>query len=223
MYVLGIDVGGTFTDVVLVDREGEISNFKSLSTPKEPAKGIMDVLEIAAKGNNKTLISLLKEVVLVLHGSTVATNALITGDVARIGLITTKGSRDTLVIRRSLKGSGVTGEFVAGESLYDLQIDRPKPLVLRSLTEEVTERVNYAGEVLIPLDIDECKQKIRKLIDEKVEGIAVCLLWSPVNPVHEKKAMELIKEYPDIYENSSCSTDITPQIREYERTSSDNE
>ena len=221
MYLLGIDVGGTFTDVVLLDEKGEIRTFKSLTTPKEHAVGILDALDVAAKALGKPLPLLFKEVSSVLHGCTVGTNALITGDVAKIGLITTKGFGDTMIIRRGVKGSGVSGEFVAGESLYDLQLERPRPLVPRSLTAEVTERVNYDGEVIIPLDVEECRQIIRKLLDQKVQGIAICLLWSPVNPTHEKKILELIKgESPEVYENSSCSVDLIPQIREYERMSS---
>jgi len=220
MYILGIDIGGTFTDFVFIDEKGEISNFKVPTTPRNPAEGVINGLEIAAMAYDTPLNSLLKEVIVVNHGCTVATNALITGDIAKVGLITTKGIRDTIIIQRCRKGSGVTGEFVPGESLYDLQMDRAKPLVPRSLIEEVTERINYEGEVLIPLNVDECKQKISNLINKNVEGIAVCLLWSPLNPVHEKKIMELLKDYPDVYENSSCSVDIIPQIREYERTSS---
>jgi N-methylhydantoinase A len=219
MYLLGIDIGGTFTDFLIIDEEGEIKNFKSPTTPQNPALGVMRGLEIAAKNFNKPVSSFLKEIASVNHGCTVATNALITGNVGKIGLITTKGFRDTIVIQRCRKGSGVRGEFVPGESLYDLQINRPKPLVPRSLIEEVTERVNHEGKVLIPLDVDECKKKIRKLLDQKVDGIAVCLIWSPSNPSHEKKILELISEYPDIYENSSCSVDVIPQIREYERMS----
>jgi len=221
MYVLGIDIGGTFTDFVFIDEKGEIKNFKVPTTPKNPAEGVMHGLEIVSKAYNTRIETLLKEVLLVNHGCTVATNALITGDIAKIGLITAKGFRDTIVIQRCRKGSGVTGEFVPGESLYDLQMERAKPLVPRSLIEEVTERINYEGKVLIPLNVEECKQKINNLINKSVEGIAVCLPWSPLNPTHERKIMELIEEeYPDVYENSSCSFDIVPQIREYERTSS---
>jgi len=221
MYILGVDIGGTFTDVIFIDETGEIKNFKAPTTPKDFAEGVMNGVEIAVKALNRQVNSVLKEVLSVNHGCTVATNALITGNIGKIGLITTKGFRDTIGIQRGRKGSGVSGEFVPGESLYDLQMERAKPLVPRPLIEEVSERINHEGKVLIPLDVDECKQKIHKLIDEKkVGGIAVCLLWSPLNPIHEKKVMELIKQHPDIYENSSCSYDLIPQIREYERTSS---
>jgi N-methylhydantoinase A len=219
MYSIGVDVGGTFTDVVVIDEKGEIDVFKASTTPKNLFQGIVNALEMGAKRYKKSLSSFLKEVQMIAHGCTVGTNALITGDLARIGLITTKGFGDTMVIRRAIKGSGAMGEFVPGEYMYNLQMDRPKLLVPASLTEEVTERINYEGEVLIPLDIDEGKQKIRKLIDKKVEGIAVCLIWSPVNPAHEERIMELIKEYPAVYTNSSCSVNIIKHLREYERMS----
>ncbi|MBW1667517.1 MAG: hydantoinase/oxoprolinase family protein [Deltaproteobacteria bacterium] len=220
MYILGVDIGGTFTDFVFIDENGEVKNFKAPTTPKDPSQGVMDGIRTAAKSFDRDLNSLLSDVLSVNHGCTVATNALITGKVAKIGLITTKGFRDTIIIQRCRKGSGVSGEFVPGESLYDLQMDRPRPLVPRSLIEEVTERINYEGRVLIPLNEGECKEKIRKLVEEnQVEGIAVSLIWSPINPEHERRVLELIKTYPDVYKNSSCSSDLIPQIREYERTS----
>jgi N-methylhydantoinase A len=220
LFLLGADIGGTFTDIVEVGEDGEIRNYKTSTTPGALSDGIVSGLELLAARRGAPLARVLADAAAFLHGTTTGTNALIQGKLGRVGLLATKGFGDTLVIRRALKGSGVVGDFVPGESLYDAQMDLPKPLVPRSLTVEVTERVNYEGEVLTPLDLDECAAQVQHLVDHGVDGIAVCLLWSPMNSAHEEQVMEVIKRHPAVYENSSYSADVVPQIREYERMSS---
>lgn len=220
MYLLGADIGGTFTDLVEVNEDGQIRNYKTSTTPGRLPEGIVNGLQLLAGTRGGVLGEALQDAATFFHGTTVGTNALIQGKLGRVGLITTKGFSDTLVIRRALKGSGVVGDFVPGESLYDAQMDLPKPLVPRSLTAEVTERVNYEGRVLTPLDLKECAEQVRGLVEQGVEGIAVCLLWSPMNSEHERQVMEAIREHPEVYGNSSFSADVVPQIREYERMSS---
>ena len=217
--LIGVDVGGTFTDTVLLDEAGEIRVFKAPSTPQRPIEGIMAALELAAQASEQSLRELLGEVGVFNYGTTIAINAIVTGNLPKVGGLITRGFKDTLAIRRCLKGSGVGGEFVPGESLYEPQLTRPPALLKRSLTEEVTERVNFEGEILVPLDVEDARQRIRALVAQGVKGIAVCLLFSPRNPVHEQQVLELIREFPEVYENSSCSFDVVQMIREYERMS----
>ena len=211
--LIGIDVGGTFTDSVILDEDGELRVFKAPSTPKRPIEGVMAALEFAASESRQTLRQLLEGIGVFNYGTTIAVNAIVTGNLPKVGGIITNGFKDTLAIRRCLKGSGVGGEFVPGESLYEPQLTRPPALLKRSFTEEVTERVNFEGEILVPLDVEEARQRIRDLVAKGVKGIAVCLLFSPRNPVHEQKVLELIREFPDVYDNSSCSFDVVQMIR----------
>ena len=198
---LGVDVGGTFTDVVL-SRGSEI-----LATAKIPSS-LIDYAEAILDGALRTLGSRnpgrIRDVV---HATTVATNAILENRGARTGLITTKGFRDVLEMGR-----------LRYPRLYDLAWERPPPLVRRALRLEVTERVNHLGEVITPIDVEECDRAAQRLAEEGVESIAVCFLNSYANPAHERKCGEILeKHFPR--ERISLSVDVLPQIREYDRAS----
>jgi N-methylhydantoinase A len=203
---IGIDVGGTFTDVVLVnDRTETIHHTKVLTTPEDLTigvlKGIQKVLDLASVG--------IEEIDHIVHGTTVGTNALIERKGAKTGLITTKGFIDVLEIGRFQRPK---------EGLYDIMVDNPDPLVPRYLRKGVEERINSKGEVIKPLNEESVREAVEFLISGGVESIAVSLLFSFMNPAHERRVREIIKEMnPDIY--VSLSSEIAPEFREYERTS----
>ena len=204
MYRLGVDIGGTFTDLVLVDEAtGAARVGKLLTTPKDPAQGV-----------ETGLIRLLDEagiraeaVRTLIHGTTLATNAIVERKGARTGLITTLGFRDALEIGRE-------GRY----DMYDLFIDPPSPLVPRHLRVEVTERLLADGSVLTPLDEDEAQRIIQDLLAAGCEAVAVSLLHSYRNPVHEQRVGELLRQLaPGL--PASLSSQVVPEIREYERAS----
>ena len=200
---VGVDIGGTFTDIIFIGDEGAVFTKKVLSTPDDYSRaiiaGIQEVIE--EHGLNASYI---EEVV---HGSTIVTNACIELTGAKIGVITTKGFRDVLEIAR--------GRMPV---MYDLLWSKPVPLAPRYLRLEVDERINTKGEILRPLDIEGAKAAIDKLVSLGAESVAVCLYNSPKNPVHEQKISEMIKERaPQLY--VSLSTEVMPLIKEYERTS----
>ena len=201
---LGVDIGGTFTDLVWVDdATGEVRVGKLLTTPKDPAQaveqGVLRLLEEsgAAPAGVRSLI----------HGTTLATNALIERKGARTGLLTTAGFRDALEIGRE-------GRY----DMYDLFIDLPAPLVPRHLRLEVPERITADGGVLRPLDAAGARAAIATLLAEGVEAIAISLLHAYRNPTHEGALARLVAEAaPGL--PVSCSSEVVPEIREYERTS----
>ena len=201
---IGVDIGGTFTDLVWVDdATGEVRVGKLLTTPKEPAQaveqGVVALLHDAgsAPATVRTLI----------HGTTLATNALIERKGARTGLLTTQGFRDAVEIGRE-------GRY----DMYDLFIDPPAPLAPRHLRREVRERILADGSVRTPLDTAGAAEAIRALVAGGVEAIAVCLLHAYRNADHERAVAALAREIaPGV--PVSCSSDVVPEIREYERTS----
>lgn len=200
---VGVDIGGTFTDIIFIGDDGTTFTKKVLSTPDDYARAIIaGIQEVVA--DHGLSASDIEEVV---HGSTIVTNACIELTGAKIGVITTKGFRDVLEIGR--------GRMPV---MYDLTWSKPVPLAPRYLRLEVDERINAKGEIIRPLDIEGAKAAIDKLVSLGVEAIAVCLFNSPKNPVHEQKIGELLRERaPQIY--VSLSTEVMPLIKEYERTS----
>jgi N-methylhydantoinase A len=201
---VGVDIGGTFTDLVVVDETtGAIRVGKVLTTAKDPAHGVEHGVQ-----------SLLDEagvdparVRAVVHGTTLATNALIERKGARTALLTTEGFRDALEIRREGR-----------HDMYDLLIDAPAPLVPRHRRREVAERLSPDGAVLRPLDEAGARRVIAALVDDGVEAIAICLLHAYLNPVHERRLVELVREAAP-HVAVACSSEVVPEIREYERTS----
>ncbi|MCL4370504.1 MAG: hydantoinase/oxoprolinase family protein [Chloroflexi bacterium] len=201
---LGVDVGGTFTDFVLLDEErSSFTVGKCLTTPQDPSIG---VLEGARQLLNRAGIPL-SDVVNAVHGTTLVTNTIIERKGARTGLIATKGWRDTLEIGRDVR-----------YDLYDLFIERPEPLVPRYLRKEVTERLNKDGVVLIELDREEVTKAAEELAQEGVVSVGVCLFHAYRNPAHEIAIQEILREgYPQFH--VTLSSEVAPEIREYERTS----
>jgi N-methylhydantoinase A len=201
---LGIDIGGTFTDAVLMNLgTGEFRTSKISTTPKDLSAGFLHAIErvVSEAAINPEAIAQ------IVHATTVATNTIIENKVAKSAFITTKGFRDILEIQRQIR-----------TSLYDLFFDKPAPLIPRYLCYEITERVTAEGEVLVPLNEDEVRQVVRRIKQEGVEAIAVCFLHSYVNPRHEKRTGEIIAgELPGAY--LSLSLDINPEFREYARAS----
>ena len=201
---IGIDIGGTFTDAALVDGEtGAIRVVKVLTTPEDPAQGFMAALE---RGLAECQASG-RDVAAVVHATTVATNAIIEGKTARVGMLVTRGFRDILEIGRQIRSR-----------LYDVHLQKPAPLVPRRFSLEVTERLDHEGRVLQPLDLDEVRQAARRLRQEGVEAVVVCLLHSYLNPAHERAVAEIVRaELPDVF--LSVSADVCPEYREYLRAS----
>ena len=201
---LGCDIGGTFTDFVLLDDEtGQILVYKCLTTPGDPSDAIEEGIR-ALTARVPDLPMRMKEVI---HGTTLVINAIIERKGARTGLITTKGFRDVLELGREFRYAP-----------YDVFSEYPEPLVPRWLRLEVDERVRTDGHVLKPMDEKQALETICALAGEGVTSIAVCLLNSFENPAHELAIKEIIaKKFPEI--SISISYEVLPQIREYERTS----
>src|SRR6266481_1458125 len=201
---IGVDIGGTFTDLVWVDdATGAVKVGKLLTTPKDPSQAVeQGVVTLLGDAGGAAA-----EVRSVIHGTTLATNALIERKGARTGLLTTAGFRDAVEI-------GHEGRY----DMYDIFIDSPAPLVPRHLRLEVTERMAADGRVLVPLDDGSARAAIARLRDAGAEAIAICLLHAYRNPVHERALQELCAELaPGV--PVSTSSEVVPEIREYERTS----
>jgi N-methylhydantoinase A len=197
---VGVDIGGTFTDLVLLDEAtGTVSTTKALSTPRALLDGVLRCVDQAGVR--------LAECRLVIHGTTVGINALLEGKIARTGLVTTQGFRDILEIGR--------GNFLR---MYDVLYQRPAPLVPRSRCFEVPERLSATGDVLVPLDEAAVRRVAEALGREGVEAVAVSFLFSYRRPSHEQRAAEILAEaLPGVF--VSASHRITQEWREYERTS----
>ena len=203
-FSLGIDIGGTFTDVVIYNPATEsIHIWKELTTPKDLSLGVVSgVKQLLDRESIDP-----GDIGRVVHATTLFTNALIERKGAKTGLITTEGFRDVLEIGRERK-----------YELYDLFIQMPTPLVPRHLRREVPERLSETGEVEIPLDEIALMQAVDELVSQGVESIAIVFFHSYANPVHEHKAVELItQKYPE--PAVTASYDVAPEIREYERSS----
>lgn len=193
------DIGGTFTDLVSVDKDGKITIAKSHSTPPNFEQGVIDVLE-----KREVNITELEDFI---HGTTVIINALTERKGCKTGLITTKGFRDVLEIGRGNR-----------PDLFNVRFRKPVPFVPRYLRQEVTERLNYKGEVLTPLDREQLQDIIAYFKKEKVEALAVAYLHAYANPEHEEETVKLIKElWPEVA--VTVSHEVTKEWREYERTS----
>jgi N-methylhydantoinase A len=208
-YRVGIDTGGTFTDLVLVDPDGRIELFKTPSTPSDPPAAIRDGLDAIAERLGVGVEAFLAECELIIHGTTVALNALLQLKGARVGLLCTRGHEDSLEIRNGHKEDG---------HRYDFAYPAAPMLVPRQLRIPVTERVLSDGTVRVPLDEDDVLRGIDTFRREKVEAVGVSFLWSFLHPEHERRAGEILAtELPDV--DVTLSVDLLPQIREYTRTS----
>lgn len=195
---LGIDTGGTFTDIVAVC-DGQLRTSKVSSTPAAFERGVLDAIASVGVGVDS-------DIRLLAHGTTVTTNAVITHTGAATGLITTRGFRDILELRRADRGE-----------LYDILWDPPEPLVPRRLRREVSERIDYAGAVIAPLCDDDIADAVRVFRASGVEAVAICFLNSYVNPVHEERARDAVLAlWPEAH--VTISSDLIREPREFERT-----
>jgi N-methylhydantoinase A len=210
MYRICVDVGGTFTDGLVLDQNGELRQFKSPTTPQDPSLGFLACLEKAAKYFHQPLAQFLGQVDLLIHGTTLATNTLINENGARTGLLTTKGFRDLIEIRRGYKNIRA--------SMYNVFVPPYKPLVPRRYRMEVEERVTDAAEILTALNDEDVRAATLKLKEAGMESLAVCFLHSYANPQHERRAAEIAKaNFNGGY--VTTSHEILPVWREFERFS----
>ena len=204
---IGIDVGGTFTDIVAVSDTGTVTFSKAASTPNDPSIGVMNAVERLADElgiNSETLLSKTESIV---HGTTVATNALLERKGAKTGLLTTFGHRDVLEMREGLK-----------DDRYNMRLPAPAPLVPRFLRLGVRERIKPDGSIHTKLDDASLNEAINKLREEKVTSVAVCYLHAYKEPKHEQETKKILEEkLPGV--SVSISSEVFPEIKEYERVS----
>jgi 5-oxoprolinase (ATP-hydrolysing)/N-methylhydantoinase A len=201
-YRVGLDIGGTFTDLVLAHESGNLRWHKVLTTPRAPAdgalRGLAELCDSAGIG--------LEQVGALIHATTLVTNAIIEHTGARTALLTTEGFRDTLEMGKEQR-----------YDIYDLFLKYPEPLVPRRWRIEVRERITRDGDIRVPLDLDEVHGKVARLVRQGIESIAICFLHAYKNPVHEQAVQRLIEtEFPQL--TVSSSHEVSPEIREFERT-----
>ena len=207
---LTIDVGGTFTDCLVLEESGQLHRFKASTTPEDPTRGFFDAAAKAARHYGQTLEEFLGGVEQIVHGTTLGTNILITERGAKVGLLTTKGFRDSVEMRRGIKN--------LHGSMFDVFIPPYKPLVPRYLRLGVEERTLYNGTLLTPLNEGDLRAKAQKLLDDGCSAIAICFLHSYANGANELKAKHLVQQMaPDVY--VTTSHEIMPVWREFERFS----
>ena len=204
---IGVDVGGTFTDLVLVDAVGTVRAFKAPSVPGNPTEGVLAAVALAAQAVGRDAAGLLADTSLFVHGSTIATNTLLEKKGASVGLLTTAGFRDSLEIRRGIR-----------EDVWDHRAPYPDVLVPRYLRLPVGERIAADGSVMTPLDPATVAAAVAVFAEEKVEAVAIALLHAYRNPAHEQAVKRLVEQsLPGVW--VTCSSEVAPVIGEYERTS----
>lgn len=214
-YAVGVDIGGTFTDCVVVCPDGNIVGAKAPTTPHDRSEGFFASIERAAGKLGLPMRDLLGRTERLVHGTTTGTNAIVQRDGARTGLITTAGQGD---IMHLMRGGGRTAGLAPEEALHVPSTRKPDPIVPKHLTAEVPERVDVDGDVIIALDEEAAHKAIRRLVeDEGAQALAISLVWSVKNPAHERRLRELVRQVaPDVF--VSCASDLVSQIGEYERT-----
>ncbi|MBI4694432.1 MAG: hydantoinase/oxoprolinase family protein [Gammaproteobacteria bacterium] len=213
-YLCGLDIGGTFTDCVLIDDSGRLTISKAPSTPGNFADGVLEALKRAGDRIGLGLPALLSSITMLAHGTTAGTNAIIQRKGAKVGLVTTKGHNDVIHIMRGSRGlSGQDIKLI----VHIPESSKPDPIIPKRLIRGVSERVDCFGKVVVELNEDEVRQAIRELLDQGVEALAVCFLWSFLEPKHERRVKEIAAEIaPQLY--VTCSCDLAPKWGEYERT-----
>ena len=202
-YRVGVDIGGTFTDFVLLDAvRGRVRIHKCLTTPKDPSIGALVGLDELLRAAGLTL----SQIGQLVHGTTLVTNAIIERTGARLALLTTRGFRDTLEM-------GIEQRY----DIYDLFLQFPEPLVSRDLRREIDERMTRDGAVIVPIDLDQVRREVADLVTRGVEAVAVCFLHSYKNPAHERAIKDLLaREFSEL--SVSLSSEVVPELREYERS-----
>ena len=205
-----VDTGGTFTDLIVDAGDGTLRMYKAPTMAEDPASGMLAAFRLAAEDWDLDLSELLSRGELLVHGTTIGTNAILTGDVAKTAFLTTHGHPDILVLREAGR---------AGISAFDYSVPSPRPYIPRALTYEVPERVAADGTVVEPLSEDAVVEITAKLARQEIEAVGVCLLWSIVNPVHERRVGQLLDRHlPGV--PYTLSHEVNPSLREYRRASS---
>lgn len=204
-YQICIDIGGTFTDCLVADPEGRIEIFKSPTTPGEFHKGFVNVLHVAAEGYCLSPQAFMKQIGLIVHGSTVSTNALVERKVSRVGLILNNGHADILTLREGPR-----------KGAFEWKLDYPEPYISRKYTRTARGRIDARGQILTPLNEEDIQDAVAHFRKLDVEAIAVGLLWSVANPAHELQARDIIAAlWPEV--SVTLSHEINPMPREYKR------
>ena len=207
-HILGVDIGGTFTDFSLIDDRGGIKLWKEATTPSDPSRAIQRGLEALADSEELAIEAFVENLDLFVHGQTIATNTVIQRNGPKTALICTEGFRDVLYFRDGFK-----------PDRYNVSLPRSRDFIRRDLRLPVTERMDYRGEPLIDLDEVTVRHTARILREQNVESVAVALLWSIMNASHERRVREILEEeLPGV--PIVLSSDVLPMIREWERTSS---
>ncbi|MSW96201.1 MAG: hydantoinase/oxoprolinase family protein, partial [Actinobacteria bacterium] len=207
MFRVGVDIGGTFTDVVVASDDGRVTRAKALTTPVDYTEGVVNAVGNAAREIGITAEELMRGCLAFVNGTTVVTNAIAQQRGRRVGLLTTRNFKQSIYIHRGIR-----------EIQLDLQKETRLPDIVRQRhVGEVDERVSKSGEVLVPLSEDDVRREARRLVeDEGVEALAICFLWSFRHPAHERRTAEIVRElYPELF--VTVSSEIYPRIREYER------
>ena len=202
-----VDVGGTFTDLAVTSEGGRLSQFKALSTPADPTIGVLEALGKAAAAAGLSTADFLASIDSFVLGTTVATNIMVEGHGAKVGLVCTAGFRDSLAIRRGIRSN-----------VWDMAAGHPRELVPRSLRLPVRERIDAQGGEEQPVSTDDVAQAARRLRDASVDAVAICLMNAYLNDAHERQVKALLQELlPGVF--LSVSTEVLPVIGEYERSS----
>jgi N-methylhydantoinase A len=212
-YLVGIDIGGTFTDCAIVDSAGKLLTTKVPSTPQDFARGMLDALGAGAEALGLSLERFCRDIRFLSHGTTVGTNTIIQKKGAKVGLITTRGHEDAIHIMRGSRGYG--GRDIR-KVVHFPETSKPAPIVPKKLIRGVSERVDCFGEVVVPLNEKEAEEAIQALLAQGVQAIAICFLWSFRNPAHELRVKQMVQSLAkDVF--VTCSVDIAPKWGEYER------
>src|SRR3954467_12223847 len=212
-YLVGIDIGGTFTDCAIVDRAGKLLTTKVPSTPPDFARGMLDALGAGAQAIGISLDEFCRDIAFLSHGTTVGTNTIIQKRGAKVGLITTKGHEDAIHIMRGSRGYG--GRDIR-KVVHFPETSKPAPIVPKRLIRGVSERVDCFGEVVVRLNEQEAEAAIRDLLAQGVQAIAICFLWSFRNPAHENRVKAMVQGIaPEVFVTTSF--EIAPKWGEYER------
>src|SRR5262245_23700078 len=212
-YLVGIDIGGTFTDCAIVDRAGKLLTTKVPSTPQDFSRGMMDALGAGAQALGLTLDGFCRDIDFLAQATTDGTNTIIQKKGARVGLTTAKGHEDAIHIMRGSRGYG--GRDIR-KVVHFPETSKPQPIVPKRLIRGVSERVDCFGEIIVSLNEKEAEAAIRELVAEGVQAIAICFLWSFRNPAHEQRVKALVeKAKSDLF--VTCSVEIAPKWGEYER------
>lgn len=213
-FLVGVDIGGTFTDCAVVGDDGGVTVGKAPTTPPEPAEGFFASIGVAAERLGLTDRALLEQTDRLAHGTTAGTNAVVTRSGARVGLLATRGHADAIrIMDNTGRATGAPLEHL----LHPPSSSLPAPFVEHGLEREITERIDYAGDVVVPLDEQEVLDAVAGLVEQGADAVAVCFLWAFMNPAHEQRAAELIRSaHPSLF--VSLSHAVAPRVGEYPRT-----